>query len=129
MKFRSDHLVVLPRGREQRMRVLEGLWGGRTSFTALLFTSDYYASDAMRFFQQRGVRVPQDLSITGFDDNYFSQIVTPGITTIRQDVSRKGTLAVEKLVGILAGDTAQATSSILPMQLVERDSVLDRNDR
>lgn len=129
MEFCRDHLVVLPRGREQRMRVLEGLWGGRTSFTALLFTSDYYASDAMRFFQQRGVRVPQDLSITGFDDNYFSQIVTPGITTIRQDVSRKGTLAVEKLVGILAGDTAQATSSILPMQLVERDSVLDRNDR
>lgn len=129
LEFSPEHLVALPRNRAQRMQVLEGLCSEKADCTALLFTSDYYASDAMRFFLQKGIRVPQDLSITGFDDNYFSQIVTPAITTVRQEVSQKGELAVKKLVGILAGDSTQAQSSILPMRLVERDSVLDRTRR
>lgn len=123
LTFSRQDIVVLPRRLDDRRRVLEELCACRGKYTALLFTSDYYASDAMRFFQQKGLQIPRDLSITGFDDNYFSQIVTPPITTVRQDVSRKGTLAAEKLIALIDGDDSQAGSTVLPVELVVRESV------
>lgn len=127
LTFSPQDIVALPRNREKRRQVLEGLCGLPRRYTALLFTSDYYASDAMHFFQQKGLVIPRDLSITGFDDNYFSQIVTPPITTVRQDVSRKGALAAEKLIALIDGDMSQAVSTVLPLELVERESVQDIN--
>lgn len=123
LTFYKENIVALPRKKENRIQVFKHLLEDIEKYTALLFTSDYYAYDAMRFFQKHGISIPQDISITGFDDNFFSQIVTPAITTIHQDISRKGELAVEKLMSMIANGSIQEKSSILPVHVVERESV------
>lgn len=123
LEFSREDIFPLPRGREKRMQMLEKLLEKLDRYTALLFTSDYYAYDAMQFFQKKGLRIPQDISITGFDDNFFSQIVTPPITTVHQDVSEKGKIAAQKLLEMIEGDSSRQKSCILPVHLVQRNSV------
>lgn len=77
----------------------------------------------MRFFQKKGMRIPDDISITGFDDNYFSQLVTPSITTVRQNITLKGQVAVRKLISIIEGKVPEEYRTILPVELIPRDSV------
>lgn len=51
-------------------------------YTALFFASDFYASDAVFIFQSQGIRVPQDISVVGFDDNLFAEHCRPMLTTV-----------------------------------------------
>lgn len=63
-------------------------------FTAFMCCSDYYAVTLMKYLRERGIRFPEDLSITGFDDNLYAQVVSPPLTTIHQNISQRGTMAV-----------------------------------
>ena len=49
----------------------------RMGCTACLFISDYYAVEAMDYLLDHGIRVPEDISVTGFDDNILSRIIRP----------------------------------------------------
>ena len=60
---------------------------------ALAFSSDYTAVEAINFFTDKGIRIPDQISITGFDDNFYAQIVRPKLTTIHQDIHQKAVLA------------------------------------
>ena len=66
--------------------------------TALFCAADLLAVELMAFLRQRQIRIPDDISLVGFDDLYISRIVTPALTTIRQDVVQKGMAAVQLLV-------------------------------
>ena len=85
--------------------------------------SDYYAVTLMKYLRERGIRFPEDLSITGFDDNLYAQISCPALTTIHQDVSQRGTMAIEYLLKIIDGWNPKATNISLPVKLVVRESV------
>ncbi|MCV3295618.1 LacI family DNA-binding transcriptional regulator [Oenococcus kitaharae] len=67
-------------------------------YTALVFTSDFLAVDAINVFYDNGIKVPRDFSITGFDHNIFSEQIRPKLTTIGQNVNQKAVLAVDYLV-------------------------------
>ena len=54
--------------------------------TALFFSSDYYALEACSILREIGFRIPEELSIAGFDDLFCSKLMTPKLTTIRQDI-------------------------------------------
>ena len=93
--------------------------------TACLFISDYYAVEAMDFLTDHGVRVPDEISITGFDDNILSRIIRPRLTTVHQNVTKKAEAALRVLFEILDG-TAQAPVSLtLPARVVRGGSVKD----
>ena len=70
---------------------------------ALAFSSDYTAVEAINFFTDRGIRIPDQISITGFDDNFYAQIVRPKLTTIHQDTHQKAVLALRKLLLMAEG--------------------------
>ena len=77
--------------------------------------------------QDRGRRVPDDLSVVGFDDAPLAARMTPRLTTIRQDLQAKGRTAATALTRELARATGQDTTSetvhaMLPTSLVVRDS-------
>ena len=57
--------------------------------TAVFAVSDYYALEFMRFLQGKGIRIPEDLQIIGFDDNMASRESNPALTTIHQDRSEE----------------------------------------
>lgn len=90
---------------------------------ALFFASDYYALEAMNYLQDKGVRIPMDISVAGFDDSEYAMLARPALTTIRQDVRQKGVAAVEKLFAFIEGKKDVAMEDRLPIRLVVRDSV------
>jgi len=123
LPFIEDDILLLSRNHEKRQENFEMLYQNLSHYSALFFCSDYYASEALRFFLKKGVNVPNDISITGFDDNYFSQIVLPGITTIQQPVDLKGSTAVQKLISIIENGNLEEKKTLFPVKLIIRESV------
>ncbi|MCL2810775.1 MAG: LacI family transcriptional regulator [Clostridia bacterium] len=113
---------------EQEISVEEGvklgrLLSDREKITGIFASADILAAGIMAGLREAGVHVPNDKSIVGFDDNYLCQITHPRLTTIHQDVEKKGTLATEMMVAQLLGKPIQERQIILPVRLVERESV------
>lgn len=91
--------------------------------TAVVAAADILAIGAIKGFFERGIRVPEDISVMGFDDLEIAQYMTPGLTTIRQDISGKGEKAVELLMNNINEPALTKQEQILPVQLMERGSV------
>jgi DNA-binding LacI/PurR family transcriptional regulator len=89
--------------------------------TAVLCYSDVTASGVVSALADRGLRVPHDVSVVGFDDSPLATAVRPRLTTVRQDVAAKGRAAIAALMAQLAGDAPPA-DVVLPVELVVRDS-------
>lgn len=91
--------------------------------TGVVAAADILAIGAVKGFFEKGRRVPDDYSIIGFDDVEIAQYMTPGLTTIRQQISFKGQKAVELLLKHIEDPTLPKQEEILPLQLVARGSV------
>ena len=91
--------------------------------TAVVATADIFAIGLIKGFYEAGVRVPEDISIIGFDDLDITAYLTPGLTTVKQFISRKGERAVELLLQNLTNRSMKKVEEILPVKLVERASV------
>lgn len=91
--------------------------------TGIVAAADILAIGAIKGLFEAGKRVPEAYSIIGFDDAEISQYLTPGLTTIRQQISMKGQKAVELLLKHIQDPTLPKQEEILPLQLVVRGSV------
>lgn len=93
--------------------------------TALFFLSDMYALEAIRFYSDKKLSVPDEIGVAGYDDISYAQYSTPRLTTIKQDVERKAKLAVELVMKwIDDGVMPEENDILLPVVLVKRDSVV-----
>jgi LacI family transcriptional regulator len=90
--------------------------------TAIFCFNDNMAIGAMRVARERGLRVPEDLSLVGFDDLDEAEIVYPGLTTIRQPLAEMGRLAVSLLLRLLDDQPIEALHVELATRLVVRES-------
>jgi len=91
--------------------------------TAVLAYSDRIAVGVMQAAQDRDLTVPNDLSVVGFDDAFFAEHTRPPLTTVRQDVHRKGAEATSLLMAAIGQAGAQRTDHrLLPAELVVRSS-------
>lgn len=90
---------------------------------AVAFSSDYAAVEAINFLKDEGIKIPEQVSVTGFDDNMFAQMVRPMLTTVHQDVQRKAKLAMDCLLRQIRGEQPEEKNIKGPVRLVERDSV------
>ncbi|HMO51622.1 MAG TPA: LacI family DNA-binding transcriptional regulator [Kiritimatiellia bacterium] len=90
--------------------------------TALVFTSDAVAIRMMRIFRELGVRIPHDLSVTGFDNIETAGFVTPGLTTVRVPTRKIADLAVRHLVGLVEKNVTRQMQTMLSAELVVRES-------
>lgn len=93
----------------------------RRDFTAIVAGSDLMAIGVLRALNQHGVRVPEDVSLIGFDDVELSKFTNPPLTTMRQDRVAMGQGAVQRLIALIEG-TRDVSPLILPTQLVVRQS-------
>lgn len=90
--------------------------------TAIFAGSDYVAIGVINALQSRGLRVPEDISVVGFDDVPMSSQIAPKVTTVRQDGDRKGALAASMLIDwIESGQMPE--SAVIKTELVIRESV------
>jgi LacI family transcriptional regulator len=90
--------------------------------TAVVCASDLMALGAIRAVAERGLSVPRDVSIVGFDDIQLAGHVQPPLTTLRQDKARLGAEAGRALTRLMAADVAAAEAVTLPVELVVRAS-------
>jgi DNA-binding LacI/PurR family transcriptional regulator len=91
-------------------------------FTALFAYNDISAIGAIRAFQESGLRVPEDISVVGFDDIAGAAFHHPSLTTIRQPLRKMGEIAVETLVGRLESQTEWQSEILVQPELVVRES-------
>jgi DNA-binding LacI/PurR family transcriptional regulator len=91
-------------------------------FTALLAFNDHSAMGAIRAFQERGLRVPQDISVMGVDDIPGSAFVTPSLTTIRQPLREMGQVAAKTLVERIENESDEPAEIAIKPVLVVRES-------
>lgn len=88
--------------------------------TALFAANDLSALEAVRVARARGLRVPEDLSVVGFDDIPDAAASSPGLTTIRQSLPEMGAAAVRILLEMLGGSAPEHIR--MPAELVLRGS-------
>lgn len=93
--------------------------------TAVLCGNDVLAVGALRQAQKMGLRVPEDVSITGFDDIEIARIVSPALTTVHVPHREMGQKAAQELIRMIETNSA-GQSLELSTHLVTRDSLLDR---
>jgi|SRR5579871_2362620 len=90
--------------------------------TAIFAFNDNMAVGALRVARARGLRVPDELSVIGFDDVELANVVAPTLTTIRQPLAELGRMAVDRLVRLLAGQRVEALNVELGTRLIVRES-------
>ncbi len=113
----------------------DGYAGGSTLLdlddppTAIFASNDVMAMGAMDAIRGRGLRIPEDVSILGFDDIPQSAMVRPALTTVRQPLEHMGRLATQMLIDQLKNPKKEIGRVELPTQLIVRDSTLSPKDR
>ncbi|MCP4405819.1 MAG: LacI family transcriptional regulator [bacterium] len=108
-------------GFESATRILSQADARRPS--AFLCYNDLVAIGAMHAIRSFGLNVPDDISVVGFNENYFTPHTNPPLTTVSQPKTREGQMAVQKIYNILHGyDTNRSGFTLLECPLVVRDS-------
>jgi len=97
------------------------LAAGRELPRAILCANDQTALGAIHALARRGLRVPQDVAVTGFDDVPVARHLHPPLTTVRQPMQELGATAFEVLYSKISAGKAEA-DVVLPVQLIVRDS-------
>lgn len=119
----EENLIMIHPGILERESNMREIFEKAKNYTAFMCCSDYYAVMLMSDFMDRGMKIPEELSFTGFDDDFTARIVRPKLTTIRQDIREKGRVAVDCLEKIIRGEKPESKNYCLPVELVFRDSV------
>ncbi|GAB1484935.1 LacI family DNA-binding transcriptional regulator [Treponema sp.] len=91
--------------------------------TAIVCMSDAAAHGAYRACRAAKLRIPEDVSITGFDDTPLAELLDPALTTVRQPGLNKGSHAARAVVDLIHGQSA--ASFLLPTELMVRSSVAE----
>jgi LacI family transcriptional regulator, repressor for deo operon, udp, cdd, tsx, nupC, and nupG len=90
--------------------------------TAIFAGNDEMAMGAVKAAKSKGVRVPEDLSVVGFDDIKFASIFEPALTTIAQPTFDMGQKAMHLLLRLINNEELEKDQFILPDKLIVRDS-------
>jgi len=90
--------------------------------TAVFAANDAMAIGCLLALDERGVRVPQDVAVAGFDDIPVARLIRPSLTTVRINIADLSRRALKRLVAVIDGDTAQNVPETVHPQLVVRES-------
>ncbi|GAB2976665.1 LacI family DNA-binding transcriptional regulator [Amycolatopsis acidiphila] len=97
--------------------------------TAIFAANDATALGVMEAARRRGLRVPQDISVVGFDDTVLAELATPALTTVRQPLQDMGRVALRTLLRLIAGETLDSHHVELATNLVVRGSTAPLADQ
>lgn len=94
----------------------------RPAPTAIVCASDRTAYEVVRVADERGLRVPDDVSVVGFDGTELAALMQPALTTVRQDPDDKGRTAAQALTSRMSDPTLEPRHTSLPVELIVADS-------
>lgn len=122
LKYKPDNFLKIRPRTEDIEESLEEICKRSKDFTAIVCVSDLYAVTLMAALEDRGISVPDDISIVGFDDNMLGKYHRPALTTVHQDIKLKGVTAADTLLKQLSGQKTPNQIQ-LPTKLIIRDTV------
>lgn len=108
--------------------VMQELLSRTKDFSAVFAYNDLSAIGAIRALREAGLRVPEDVSVVGFDDINSAAFQNPSLTTIRQPLQQMGSIAAKRLLRRLDGDSDPGEISVKP-ELIVRESTCPRTVR
>ena len=113
----------IPKTEKERMCFYEDKYSEliKSNVTAVFAVSDFYALEFMRFLQGKGIQIPNDIQIIGFDDNMASRESNPALTTIHQEAPLRAKTAIKCLEAMRDGAECE-TEIVLPVELIKRES-------
>lgn len=91
--------------------------------SAIFVTSDSIAMFCMKYLNENNLKIPRDISIIGYDDIIYSDLLIPRLTTIHHDMYRIGELAAENLINKLSNGFFKRKKIVVEPKLIIRDSV------
>ncbi|MBE9917549.1 LacI family transcriptional regulator [Paenibacillus donghaensis] len=98
------------------------------SMTAVFVTSDMMAFGVINGLREKGLQVPEDLSVIGFDDISLAGIFHPKLTTVHQDIKERGITAAKHLIGVIEGnENLDMGVTLQPISVIERETVRRMN--
>ena len=115
-QYRSAFLSM-----EEGYHAMEQLFGQMPDLTAVFAMADVLAVGAIRAIRDRGLRVPEDVSVMGFDGIELGNYLSPRLTTVRQARERIADRSLEILLSDIAGERP-AVHELLPVDIVEGES-------
>jgi DNA-binding LacI/PurR family transcriptional regulator len=101
-------------------RAVEELFARDPRIDALFSSSDMMAIAAMRSLKKKGLRIPGDVAVVGYDDLSLAALVTPALTTISQKIPQAGKLLARDLVAYL--EQGIITTTTMQVELIIRES-------
>ena len=107
---------------EQMLADFSGGGPDRELPDAIVCSNDQMAIGVLRTLAARGIRVPEDIALVGFDDIYPATLCDPPLTTVRQPIRGIGERACEQLIERIANPTLRPSVELLPTELVIRSS-------
>lgn len=120
--------MFIPMKKSERLKFYHKNLDSLRNYTAVFAVSDFYAIEFMHFLQENGISVPDEISVAGFDDTPMCTLVSPTLTSVKQDMSLRAKIAVEKLRELKERKEAE-TTIMLPVTLIERKSTKHINER
>ncbi len=124
LRFREDYLRLTdyesrPDTWEQETLALLAL---TPRPTAIIVATDVIAATVLRVLQRADVRVPQDITVVGIDNQPFCTYLNPALTTIQLPIIEAGKRAIEMLLGRISGERMTTEHLLLPCPLIVRES-------
>lgn len=111
----------IPMQKEKRHAFYQERMEEIRNYTAVFAVSDYYAIDLMQLLMEQGIRVPEDISIAGFDDTPICKQIVPSLTSIQQNGAERAKAAIAALAVLKKGEQEGFTKR-LPVTLIKRKS-------
>ena len=113
--------MMIPMEKAGRIRYYQQHIAQLRGYSAIFAVSDYYAVDLIHFLQSSGVKVPDDVSVIGFDGSAICEQVVPSLTSVQQDYRARAQMAVSLLKRMR--EQPDYTEDItIPVKLVVRNS-------
>lgn len=125
-----ERLVVHPRsiGRTAArtgFETAEVLLKRESRLDAVMAASDQMAAGAVKYFNSVGARIPEQISVIGFDDINICEIISPMLSTIRQPIREMGIKAAEQLIALISGAASEPAKFIYPGKLILRGTTAE----
>lgn len=90
--------------------------------TAIFSMNDEMAIGAMQTLKNQGIKIPEDISVTGFDDIAYAKYSDPALTTISQPAEEMGKMAMDMLLKVIEGEPLSQRECVLPTEFIIRKS-------
>ncbi|WNM25621.1 LacI family DNA-binding transcriptional regulator [Demequina capsici] len=114
-----DHLYTMDNGYESMLAALDG----GLEATAVMAVCDAVAVGLYRALAERGIQVPQDMSVVGFDDIDIASYTVPALTTVRQPLERIVEESTRAILDAITNPDGSAGTIFVPAEIIDRDSV------